>query len=104
MTCGKTQEFLASHKVGADEQVDARKRTYKDKEARALAADADADELYAAKGRKVLHIDLKNERPDDATLLSLMLGPTGNLRAPTLRRGRTLIIGFDEDTYKKLLK
>ena len=102
MTCGKTQEFLASHKVGADEQVDARTRTYKDKEALALAADA--DELYAAKGRKVLHIDLKNERPDDATLLSLMLGPTGNLRAPTLRRGRTLIIGFDEDTYKKLLK
>jgi arsenate reductase-like glutaredoxin family protein len=102
MTCGKTQEFLASHKVGADEQIDARKKTYKDKEALALAADA--DELYAAKGKKVVHIDLKKERPDDETLLSLMLGPTGNLRAPTLRKGRTLIIGFDEDTYKKLLK
>ena len=56
------------------------------------------------RGKKVTHIDLKKERPDDATLLSLMLGPTGNLRAPTLRKGRTLIIGFEEETYKKLLK
>src|SRR5664279_2260291 len=102
MTCGKTQEFLASHKVSADEQIDARKKTYKEKEALALAADA--DELYAMKGKKVVHLELKNERPDDATLLSVMLGPTGNLRAPTLRKGRTLIIGFEEETYKKLLK
>jgi hypothetical protein len=32
-----------------------------------------------------------------------MLGPTGNLRAPTLRVGRTLLVGFDEDTYRKVL-
>ncbi len=69
-----------------------------------MALAADADDLYAMKGKKVTHLDLKKERPNDETLLSLMLGPTGNLRAPTLRRGRTLIIGFDEETYKKLLK
>jgi hypothetical protein len=32
-----------------------------------------------------------------------MLGPTGNLRAPTLRVGRTLIVGFDEETYRRVL-
>jgi hypothetical protein len=32
-----------------------------------------------------------------------MLGPTGNLRAPTLRAGRTLLVGFDEDTWSRLL-
>ena len=32
-----------------------------------------------------------------------MLGPTGNLRAPTLRVGRTLLVGFDEETYRKVL-
>jgi hypothetical protein len=32
-----------------------------------------------------------------------MLGPTGNLRAPTLRVGRTLVVGFDEETYRKVL-
>jgi len=36
-------------------------------------------------------------------LLGLLLGPTGNLRAPTFRKGRTLIVGFDEATYKRVL-
>jgi hypothetical protein len=33
-----------------------------------------------------------------------LLGPTGNLRAPTLRIGRTLLVGFDEATYARLLR
>ena len=37
-------------------------------------------------------------------MAGLLLGPTGNLRAPTLRKGRTLIVGFDEATYAKLLE
>ncbi len=69
----------------------------------ALALARQADELYATKGRKVVHLDLKKDKPDEATLLGLLLGPTGNLRAPVLRRGRTLIVGFDEATYKRLL-
>jgi len=28
-----------------------------------------------------------------------MLGPSGNLRAPTIRRGKTLLVGFNEDLY-----
>ena len=52
----------------------------------------------------MIHLDLKKEKPDAATLKNLVLGPTGNLRAPTLRKGRTLIVGFDEATYAKLLK
>lgn len=32
-----------------------------------------------------------------------MLGPTGNLRAPTLRAGKTILVGFDEATYKSVL-
>lgn len=46
-------------------------------------------------------MDLKKDRPDDEALLKLMLGPTGNLRAPTLRKGKTLIIGFDQETYQQ---
>ena len=61
------------------------------------------DELYVAKGKKIVHLDLKREKPPRAELLSLLLGPTGNLRAPTLRKGRKLIVGFDEATYKRLL-
>ena len=63
----------------------------------------DVDELYVAKGKKIVHVDLKREKPPRPELLGLLLGPTGNLRAPTLRKGRKLIVGFDEATYKKLL-
>ncbi len=60
------------------------------------------DTLIAAKGKKVETFDLKNDRPDDATLLARMMGPTGNLRAPTARVGRTLVVGFNEDVYARV--
>jgi len=82
--------------------VDARKTTLKEKEAVALAQEVDA--IYASKGKQVVHPDLTKAKPDKATLLGLLLGPTGNLRAPTLRKGRTLLVGFDEAAYAKVLK
>lgn len=61
------------------------------------------NEIYASKGKRVVHLDLRKEKPDRVTLLGLLLGPTGNLRAPTLRVGRTLLVGFDEATDAKVL-
>ena len=55
------------------------------------------------KGKQIVHVDLRRARPNQTELAALVLGPTGSLRAPTLRRGRTLIVGFDEATYRKLL-
>jgi arsenate reductase-like glutaredoxin family protein len=101
MTCAKTQGFLAKHKVAVAEQRDAKKATIKGEAA--LAVLKDVDEIYAAKGKQVVHVDLKRGKPSKADLLAVLLGPTGNLRAPTIRRGRTLIVGFDEPTYKRLL-
>ena len=70
---------------------------------RAMALLDDVDELYVTKGKQVVHLDLRKGRPDRATLEGLLLGRSGTLRAPTVRRGRTLIVGFDEGTYRKLL-
>jgi arsenate reductase-like glutaredoxin family protein len=81
--------------------VDAKKQTIKG--AQALAALAGVDALYVAKGKRVVHVDLRKSKPDRAALLELLLGPTGNLRAPTLRKGRTLLVGFDESTYRQVL-
>jgi hypothetical protein len=64
---------------------------------------ADADELYAMRGKKVEHFDLRKGLPDEETLRRVLLGPTGNLRAPTFRVGRTVLVGFDEATYAKVL-
>jgi arsenate reductase-like glutaredoxin family protein len=69
-----------------------------------MALVREVDDIYASKGKQVVHLDLKKDQPDAATLKGLLLGPTGNLRAPTLRKGRTLIVGFDEATYAKILK
>ena len=101
MTCAKTQGFLAKHKVAVTEQTDAKKATIKGDAA--LAVLKNVDEIYAAKGKQVVHVDLRRDKPPKAGLLAVLLGPTGNLRAPTVRKGRTLIVGFDESTYKRLL-
>lgn len=42
-------------------------------------------------------------RPDDATLLAHVLGPTGNLRAPTIRSGKAVYVGFNEEALRGLL-
>ena len=82
--------------------MDARKSTLKEDEALALVRDI--DEIYSMKGKNIIHLDLKKEKPDNTALAGILLGPTGNLRAPTLRKGRTLIVGFDLETYEKLLR
>jgi arsenate reductase-like glutaredoxin family protein len=69
-----------------------------------LALVQEVDEIYASKGKQVVHLDLKKDKPDKPALLAVLLGPTGNLRAPTLRKGRTLLVGFDEASYAKVLK
>jgi arsenate reductase-like glutaredoxin family protein len=101
MTCAKTQGFLAKRKIAVTAQADAKKATIKGDAA--LTVLQGVDEIYVAKGKQVVHLDLRRAKPPKAELLGLLLGPTGNLRAPTLRKGRTLIVGFDEATYERLL-
>ena len=33
-----------------------------------------------------------------------ILGPTGYLRAPTIRIGKKLMVGFNEESYKKVFR
>jgi len=87
--------------VEIDETVDARKSRYGRDDALALVSGVRT--LIVAKGRNVTRIDLKSDRPDDDTLASLLLGPTGNLRAPTVKSGRTMLVGFNPDAYAELV-
>ncbi len=63
---------------------------------------AGAGRLIIAKGKQVTIFDLKRDRPNEATLLEHMLGTTGNLRAPTIKRGKTLLVGFNVDQYAEV--
>lgn len=58
-----------------------------------------ASKVIVAKGTKVVAFDMKKDPPGDTDLLKAMLGPTGNLRAPTIRKGNTLLVGFNEEVY-----
>ena len=81
--------------------MDAKKSTIT--AAQAIALTKGVDEIYATKGKKVIHVVMAKDKPDADTLRGLLVGPSGNLRAPCLRTGRTLIVGFDEATYASLL-
>jgi hypothetical protein len=74
----------------------------KDRDA-ALALARTADVVVAAKGKKIVRFDMVKNPPDDAALAGAILGPTGNLKAPTLRRGNTLLVGFGEEAYQEVL-
>jgi arsenate reductase-like glutaredoxin family protein len=64
----------------------------------------DVDEVFVAKGKKVVTFNLKKDKPSEAELLAVIIGPTGNLRAPTFRTGRRLVVGFDETTYRQIFE
>jgi hypothetical protein len=68
-------------------------------DARALLDDA--NELIAIKGKKITTLKAGKGAGQDA--IDVMLGPTGNLRAPTLRIGKTLIVGFDQGVFESHL-
>ena len=59
--------------------------------------------LYAGKGKKVVHVDLKKDKSDPAALAKLLLGPSGYLRAPAWRKGKIFFVGFNDETYSDLL-
>jgi arsenate reductase-like glutaredoxin family protein len=81
--------------------VDANKQ--KQGRAEALALAKAANVIHVARGKKIVTFDMKKAPPDDDTLLGHLLGPTGNLRAPTIRKGKTLYVGFNEETYRELI-
>lgn len=49
------------------------------------------------KGKKVSRFDVSSRVSSEA--VAAMLGPTGNLRAPTIRAGGTYLVGFNEEVY-----
>jgi len=81
-------ETSASKKLGAAEALELAKN---------------ASRIIVMKGKKVTDFDLKKDKPSQEELLGLMLGATGNLRAPTIVRGKTVLVGFNPDVFDEIL-
>ena len=60
---------------------------------------ADASAIVVAKGKKTMKFEPRKDSFDAKELRAAVIGPSGNLRAPTLRVGKTWYVGFSEEAY-----
>ena len=97
MSCVRGDEFLAARKIAVRETADAKKQRY-------TAADLPelmkgASEVLVAKGKKSQTFRPGTDKSAWKELAEVAIGPTGNLRAPALRRGKRWIVGFGEEAW-----
>ena len=89
---------MDDHKIEVKEQVSASKQLgAKDAAEMAKAA----SRVVVAKGTKVSEFSPGGKAGKE--IVDAMLGPTGNLRAPCIRAGKTLLVGFNDDVYRDAL-
>jgi hypothetical protein len=81
------------------EEVDARKQSLQGEEAWELMAGA--ARIMIASGQKIDEI-VPDERGKGA-LLAMIIGRTGNLRAPTLRRDDVFYVGYNDELYRLII-
>jgi arsenate reductase-like glutaredoxin family protein len=81
-------EFVSANKVkiGRDE---------------ALRLVRESDELWVARGKKLLRFEMAAS-PSDEALAKVILGRSGNLRAPAFRVGQRFVVGFHAEGYAEL--
>lgn len=82
-------------------QVNARKERLDADATRALLSAV--SDVVAVKGKKTLRFSLDAPAAPSDDLLAAVIGPSGNLRAPALRVGTTLVVGFHPDLYEEIL-
>lgn len=89
---------MDAKKIVIKEEVPA-SRKLNEADARAIAKES--SKVLVAKGKKLDSFDMKSATLGE--VVEKMLGPTGNLRAPTMRVGKTTIVGFNEEMFDSVL-
>ena len=60
-----------------------------------------AGSIHVAKGKKTFSWNpISDERE---VILKTVMGPSGNLRAPTWKIGSDILVGFNEEQYQQVL-
>ena len=87
--------MLNRNSIACETVAEARKASLAEEEAwQVLSA---AREIIVAKGKKRLVFDPRRDSRE--TILKETLGRSGTLRAPTLRIGDRLLVGFNDELY-----
>ena len=100
--CRKAQEFLAGFELDVRVRVDAR-RTRIGPSALSKVVDG-ARTVLVSNGRSVARYDVAPGSRERGEMYARMVGPTGNLRAPTLKRGDLVVVGYHADSLKELVR
>ncbi len=87
--------MLENHSVEATEERNSRKQPLDDPSVQEILSDVDV--VIVARGKKRREI-----AASDVTLDHLK-GPTGNYRAPMVRSGGRLLVGFHPETLEEFL-
>ena len=95
MSCARTRAVLDREKVKIGQERQSRKAPLSPPDAQALLDSVTC--VIVAKGKSSRRL-----KREEATLDDLR-GPTGGFRAPILRRGKTLLVGFSEPEIEKLI-
>jgi arsenate reductase-like glutaredoxin family protein len=99
--CSGAREFLSRHGIEAAVRVDAKKRKLNRLESFRLARQMDG--IYATRKKLVVYLNLRVRRPDARAVARLILSPSGCLRAPAMRVGKTLVVGYHEPVFRDVL-
>jgi arsenate reductase-like glutaredoxin family protein len=85
--------------IEVNEVVEARKQKIADQDAWEILGVA--KELIVGRGKKFQTFDPSSD--DREAILKVCLGRTGNLRAPTLKMGDRIVVGFNDDMYEQFV-
>lgn len=100
-TCAKSDAFLEARGLKVKTIVDARKTKLPKRETVLMLRTT--QRLVSIKGKRVSDWNLKKDPPIEKDLFGSIMSSTGNLRAPAMRIGKTLVVGFHEETWAELL-
>jgi arsenate reductase-like glutaredoxin family protein len=82
-------------KTAVQQDRHSKKNPLSDSEAKKLLASV--SEVIVARGKSSRRIPAKEARVDD------LRGNSGGIRAPLVRRGKTLLVGFNAEELQKLI-
>ena len=85
--------------ITISEAVEARKQKVEGDDAWAVLGTA--KELIVGRGKKFQEFNPSED--DKEAILKVCLGRTGNLRAPTLKMGDRVVVGFNDDMYAQFV-
>jgi hypothetical protein len=85
--------------ISVAEEVSAKKEVFNGEDAWGVIEGA--KKVFVASGKKI--IEFEPVATDKEAMLKKITGRTGNLRAPTLRKGDTYYVGYNVEMYETLI-